>query len=255
MGTAFHFNFRKRDTKFVPCLVTNCHVIKGAITGTVRFHVADANGALRVGHTHEFQVSNFDAAWFRHPDPKIDLAILPIGDMIEQMQRDGRPPFIIAIGNELVPSEADISALGALEEIVMVGYPIGISDTRNNLPVFRRGITASHPAIDYIGRPEFVIDAACFPGSSGSPVFLYNLGSYTDRTGTLVIGSRVKLLGILYGGPVYTAQGTVEVVTIPTSQELVTKSRIPTHLGMVLKARLLGGFEPMIETALAKSDA
>ena len=28
----------------------------------------------------------------------------------------------------------------------MVGYPIGISDEVNNLPIFRKGYTASHPA-------------------------------------------------------------------------------------------------------------
>jgi hypothetical protein len=254
VGTAFQFNFRRRGTKFVPCLVTNGHVIDQAVTGRLRFHVADAAGSPIIGQTHQFEVLNFDQSWYRHPDPSIDLAILPVGDMMEQMGREGRSPFAIAIGDELVPTEADVSTLGALEEVVMVGYPIGISDVRNNLPVFRRGITASHPAIDYDGQPKFLIDAACFPGSSGSPVFLYNLGSYATKVGSMVVGSRVKLLGVLYAGPVHTAEGKLEVVNIPTSQRVVSTD-IPTHLGFVLKTRLLKDFEPIIDAALAKSDA
>jgi hypothetical protein len=32
------------------------------------------------------------------------------------------------------------------------------------------------PALDDEGKPEFVIDAACFPGSSGSPIMVANGG-------------------------------------------------------------------------------
>ena len=101
----------------------------------------------------------------------------------------------------------EISNLGALEEIVMVGYPIGLWDAANNMPLFRRGITATHPNIDYEGRPDFVIDAACFPGSSWSPALLFNQGAYTTRQGTYLGSPRLKLLGVLYAGPQFTASG------------------------------------------------
>lgn len=52
----------------------------------------------------------------------------------------------------------------------MVGYPDGIWDEFNNQPIVRRGITATHPKNDFNGKGEFLIDAVCFPGSSGSPV-------------------------------------------------------------------------------------
>lgn len=32
-----------------------------------------------------------------------------------------------------------------MEDVVMIGYPIGLSDTYNHKPIIRRGITASHP--------------------------------------------------------------------------------------------------------------
>jgi len=57
----------------------------------------------------------------------------------------------------------------------MIGYPNGLWDHVNNLPLIRRGITASHPGVDYQiegqnGPGVTVIDMACFPDSSGSPV-------------------------------------------------------------------------------------
>jgi len=51
--------------------------------------------------------------------------------------------------------------------------------------------------VDYLGLPAFLIDAAVFPGSSGSPVFLLDRGMYQNRTGGTVVGSRVMLLGVL----------------------------------------------------------
>ncbi len=64
----------------------------------------------------------------------------------------------------------------------MVGYPVGLWDSVNNMPILRRGSTATLLDWTYEGRQEFVIDAACFPGSSGSPVFKYTVGDYIQQT-------------------------------------------------------------------------
>src|ERR1700736_1715142 len=100
----------------------------------------------------------------------------------------------------------------------MVGYPNGLWDEANNYPLIRRGITASHPAVDFQikGVATTVIDAACFPGSSGSPVILHNTGTYSDKKGNTVIGSRTMLLGVLFSGPTIQADGKIVVRDIPT---------------------------------------
>jgi hypothetical protein len=129
----------------------------------------------------------------------------------------------------------------------MIGYPNGIWDSVNNLPIIRKGITATHPSIDYDGRREFLIDAACFPGSSGSPVFLFNLSSYTTKSGgTIIGGSRIKLIGVLYAGPQYSAEGEVRIVNVPTQQKVVAVSAIPNNLGFVIKAERLRDFDPIL---------
>jgi len=107
-----------------------------------------------------------------HPEPDIDLCILPIAPILIAAKEQGDDPFFVPADDSLIPTPADLNDLTAMEDIVMIGYPNGICDSVNNQPVFRKGITATHPAKDFKGKPEFMIDAACFPGSSGSPRYL-----------------------------------------------------------------------------------
>jgi len=85
----------------------------------------------------------------------------------------------------------------AIEDIVFLWYPNDIGDDINNLPVTRRGITATPFAVDFCGEKQFLIDASVFPGSSGSPVFIYKSESYSTRSGGLVVGSQLDIVGIV----------------------------------------------------------
>ena len=96
---------------------------------------------------------------------------------------------------------------------------------------------------DWNGKKEFLIDCACFPGSSGSPVLLFNVGGYFSRKGMNLGGMRLKLLGILYAGPQHTATGEIEIVNVPVKQQPVAISRIPSNLGIVIKSEKLLDFE------------
>ena len=156
------------------------------------------------------------------------------------------------MSRSFLPTADELEDLSALEEILMIGYPNGIWDATNNMPILRRGITATHPNIDYEGRKEFLIDAACFPGSSGSPVFLFNTSAWTDRKGnTMMGGPRVKLLGLLYAGPQHTATGEVRIVTVPTQQRAIALSSIPNNLGLVIKAARLREMDAFIRARIA----
>src|SRR5208283_3338677 len=152
--------------------------------------------------------------WVHHPDPKVDLCALPLADAFNQVK-----PFYRTIDPSLIPSQAQLDELSAVEEILMVGYPNGLWDAVNNYPLIRRGITASHPAVDFDvdGAAATVIDAACFPGSSGSPVLLHNAGAYGDKRGNAVVGSRTMLLGVLFSGPLMQADGKIVIRNIPTA--------------------------------------
>ena len=76
----------------------------------------------------------------------------------------------------------------------MVGYPHDLRDKSHNLPICRRGITASHPEVDFCGKPELLIDIPCAPGVSGSPVFVLDAKGYTDEQGNIRCGEPHNLL-------------------------------------------------------------
>jgi V8-like Glu-specific endopeptidase len=193
-GTGFFFQFIMEDKRNIPIIVTNKHVIKSALKGAFILSSANKDGSPNLTKHIPVFLENFESRWILHPDSNIDIAIMPIAPLINEAYSKGFIPFFRTIDSTIIPTEEQLNQLTAVEDILMVGYPIGISDRVNNYPIFRKGITATHPANKYEGRDEFLIDAACFPGSSGSPVFLLNSGNYVTKTGTTVIGTRFSFL-------------------------------------------------------------
>jgi hypothetical protein len=137
--------------------------------------------------------------------------------------------------------------LSAGDDVVVVSYPNGVWDAVNNRPVVRRGATATEPRVEYMGRAEFLIDMAWLPGASGSPVFLWNIGSYVTRGGESRGGSRVKLLGILSGSPAHRMTSAVELMNGSLEQQATAAPAILDTFGVVVKARKLLEFEPILE--------
>lgn len=242
-ATGFIYAFYPPNTKdsYMLCLVTNKHVYYGTSKLRLTFPIEDEAYKIRVGHK---QIVTVDESMIKtvifHPDENIDLAILNISKAFRLCKEMGNNLYRSPITNDFLLSEDEWKSLDAMEEIIMIGYPNGLIDHLNNLPLIRKGITSSHPAYDFNGRKEFVIDAACFPGSSGSPVFLYNTGTYFDKTiPSFQLNNRVKLLGILYAGPTSKAYGQV-------LRGEKTETPIMLNLGYVIKANVLEDFYPLL---------
>lgn len=239
-GYFFAFNFSE-DKGFIPCIVTNKHVISGAITGRFHITLADNNGDPILGQYETIELEHFEQSWIPHPDSEVDLTVLPIGPILHKLDEMDKKPYYVPLGKGILPSKDMLDELSSIEDIVMIGYPNGLWDIKHNLPIIRKGITATHPKLNYNGRAEFLIDAACFPGSSGSPVFLANLGSFTNKEGHLMAGYRIALLGTLYAGPQHTATGDIIFSSIPQ-----TITNIPNNLGLVIRYDALSDFEPIL---------
>lgn len=249
-GTGFFFRFAQEQERHVPVIVTNKHVVEGAVRGRFYLTTGDAEGNP-VYSTHEvFSFEGFQRFWFPHPEDEVDLCAMPIAPILEKANQSGKKLFYVPLDMNLIPSANDLAELTAMEDILMAGYPNGIWDEKNNMPVLRRGVTATHPNLDWNGKPEFLIDAACFPGSSGSPVFLFNVGGYAQKSGGMAIGTRIKLLGVLYAGPQHTVEGEIRIVKVPTLERPVSVSTIPNNLGIVVKARKLQAFEDFFRSKL-----
>lgn len=237
-GTGFFFDLLQDavNQTHVPVIITNKHVIKDADSTTLIITRADSNGQPIDTLHSRVEITDFEVAWRKHPDPEVDLCAMPIAEILTILKHKGEDLFYTPLNKSLILSNQSLADLTAIEEILMIGYPNGIWDDVNNKPILRKGITATHPKLDYRGKKEFIIDAACFPGSSGSPVFIFNEGGYRDKNGTTHIGvNRIILLGVLYAGPRYTVQGDIDIVNVPTAQRAIASSNIMLNLGFVIK--------------------
>lgn len=247
VGTGFFYKLHEYDKTFVPVIVTNKHVIRGAKVGRLVFTEADENGNPLDKNHIPIKIENFEQQWIGHPEDNIDLCIMPVARIINALQKINKKIFYKYLEKWMIWNSEKLGELNAIEDIIMIGYPNGLWDSVNNKPVARKGITATHPKNDYEGRPEIVIDAACYGGSSGSPVFILNEGSYLEKN-SIVLGKRIIFLGILYAGPQVAVNGDVEIVTIPTTQtRVIARSMITMNLGFIIKAHKLFDFEPLLE--------
>ncbi|WP_313458958.1 serine protease [Stenotrophomonas sp.] len=247
-GTGFFMNFMRNGNNCVPVIVTNKHVIRNSEVG--RFHVTLATdaGLPSRGQHQQFQFPGFEGMCINHPDPAVDLAAFPIGPILNDAQQRGVPLFYVPLDVSLIPGEEEREGYSSMEDVVMIGYPNGIWDEVNNLPIIRKGITASHPGVAWNGKREFLTDIASFPGSSGSPVFLANLGGYMDKAGNTFMGShRIRLLGVHYAGALHTASGQIRIVTAPTSNVPVPITQIPNNIGVAINSLEVLGLEREVE--------
>jgi hypothetical protein len=232
-GTGFFYSVTSGSQNII-LLVTNNHVVRGAKTTSFRLHTKSSSSASPDGHLEVPAPGDGAGAWVSHPDPNVDLCALPIGPILNS----ARPPaFIRTLGPSLIPTNDQLQNLDAIEDVVMVGYPIGMSDEVNDYPIFRKGITASDPFVDFNGKAETLVDIAAFPGSSGSPVFIYNNGMYAEKGGGTVVGSRLFFLGILYAGPMMAVDGSIVAKDIPTSVRDIPTVNVMINLGYIIKAR------------------
>jgi len=229
-GTGFLVLYAQADGSSIPVLVTNKHVLEGA--SAVSFTLVGANGDQAMTTGTRITVADFDErVWFRHPDPRVDVATMPFAQILKQMADDGAPAFYRAFPSDLLLTNEQAESLDSIEGVTFVGYPNGLFDKASMLPIARRGQTATPIFNDYEGLPAFLIDASVFPGSSGSPVLIFDRGSFTTRDGTTHIGSRFYLAGIIAAVHTRKVHGQVEFTSagVASFDDLI-------DLGIVYKA-------------------
>lgn len=242
IGTGFYFTF-KIDSLFVPVIVTNNHVVANSNTCILNF-TESIDNAPKYKSIIKYTLQNSSNMWIRHPN--VDLAILPINPIIEEIKKTkNRTPFIIPYTEDLIPSKILLDEITAIEEVLMIGYPKGLWDKTNNLPIVRKGITATPVYLDYEGKKEFLLDIPNYGGSSGSPVVLFNQGSYSSKQGIINIGERIALLGINVQSIDYQAEGKISLPANKTP--IQTMTQVPFNIAIVIKSEEISGFKPIIK--------
>lgn len=250
-GTGSFFKFKIGENEIV-AIITNRHVVddggvedkttKSKLVNTsFTFHTMnddlEPKGFITITGTIE---------WIFHKN--MDLCYCYAGPIINGIkEKHDKNIFFITTDEKLIPSNKQLYELSALEEMTMVGYPIGLWDERNNFPIFRKGFTACHPAIDFNRDGVGLVDIACFPGSSGSPIFLLNEMGYMDKKGATHLGAtRLLLMGYLFGGPRYKADGDIVTETILSLQKISFKTNLMINLGYYIKSSALLDFKNII---------
>ncbi|ELY0827063.1 trypsin-like peptidase domain-containing protein [Salmonella enterica] len=240
VGTGFWFLFPIHENSIVPLLVTNKHVVRNAKQTRIRLNVSsESDSSLRF---FDVNIEQGESAFLMHPDASVDICVFVAAPLFSQMEAQGINPNLFFFSERNLRSDQFITPI---EEVHMTGYPNGLWDMVNNRPITRRGITASSVLEDWQGRPEFLIDMACFGGSSGSPVYILNSGMYQVEDG-IAAGERFILLGLLYAGPTVNVNGNIEIINVPTATSAVVKTTLGMNLGMVIKAEKLIDFKPLL---------
>lgn len=217
IGTGFILKVPTSGERCIFLLVTNRHVIPKNFTQIdLVFHCNDGKGKPSLSKFQSVVFNNYKKICYFHPDEDVDLAALNLSGLTSNPQlywRHLEPNlFLNPSVDEIKPGDA----------ISFIGYPDNRFDVLHNLPLLRKGFIASHPHIDFNGKPEVVIDAQVFPGSSGSPVFV-------------AVENQAKLLGVVSE----TMVKNNKLQTIPAITKKVKTVKEVLGLGIVIKSEAL----------------
>lgn len=174
--------------------------------------------------------------------------------MINDELKDGRRAYYSGFDPTTIPTEEEWQNLHVLQDVLSIGYPLGIMDEKNNFPIFIKGHTATHPNIDYNNTPGFLINSNNYPGSSGSPIILLNSNFYKKSRNRNEKYSGVKLLGILYSGFEIKLNGQISETSIENMYNFNNGIGVPTHICKILRSIALKDLESDLKKYSDKID-
>jgi len=215
-GTGFLVSRMIDDKRGRIFLATNKHVLhkeaemrRSASRVILYLNVKNADGSI-TGQAVELPPNLDDGSkrWREHPDKDVDVLAFEVTLLIAQYpQIKSKWANYSDFGDRAKRDELDVT-MG--DEIVVIGYPLGLRQGATNFPLLRSGIIATRigeTLEDDYREPNgtirkrilrgFLIDGATIPGSSGSPVVLKpTTGRFVK--GNIVMGSPPPiLLGIV----------------------------------------------------------
>ena len=199
VGTASGFFYQKEDKIY---LVTNRHVVLDKKNEKKTLKPDLLRLRLHTNPTDITQNADFDVPlynngakrWHDHKDYSsmgVDVAVVEIDQ--EQLKKGH---FIRALSAaNFFPKNFRMEPG---EDVMVIGFPRGVSDSKHNLPLMRNAMIASAYGVHFEGRPFFFIDSNLHPGTSGSPVLTKPKNVWPDDKGNtnLLTGSPIYFLGV-----------------------------------------------------------
>ncbi|MCL2875672.1 MAG: serine protease [Betaproteobacteria bacterium] len=238
-GTGFIFSYTLNENKQALFIVANKHVVMNMSEGHFSF-LKQKDGLPTLGDKLVLSIGQQDwaAMWFGHPDAGVDIAICPLMPLIDSVKKQRNIDlFFRAVGMSMIPTPQQEMELDATEIVTFIGYPTGIWDKKNFLPVARRGATSSPIQVDFNGSPCFLIDTSMFVGATGSPVFILDHGPRITKDGEFESDSRFYFVGVIARVFCRTYSNQIVSVPIPTQSQPITEQHKMIDLGVAFKAR------------------
>src|ERR1051326_8929810 len=180
-GTATGFFYMKNHTVY---LVTNRHVVidenKNLKPDLLRARVHTDPSDLTKNIDLDIPLyANGTARWHVHKDysaKRMDIAVV---ELDQARMKSG--VFIKALSSQNFLPANFLVAPG--EDVMVLGFPRGLSDTTYNLPINRSAMISSAYKINFQGLPLFLVDSNLHPGMSGSPVMTKPKNMWSDTAG------------------------------------------------------------------------
>lgn len=251
-GTGFFYQVTHPTSNLAKVLIlTNKHVVRGA--AVVQFVLSSAPSVADLDAQHQpIGRTDHPVIWplagnlIEHPDQSIDLCAIDITIPYGQILQSGRQLRSMCIDSSWLPSQQDRIGLRDIERALVIGYPIGLWDEHNNMPIARQGSTATHPLAHYAGKRNFLIDVAAFQGSSGSPVFSYEAPMFRQPDGSFTPGTKVNFIGVVWGVIERTVTGKLQAVEIPSALEHIPVLQSPLNLAIALHSDAVRDLDEII---------
>lgn len=250
IGTGFIFllSYGSNSKKVI---ITNKHVVENINKTTLIFTEAQDEGPI-YGKNIEVTFDTSQIKWRFHPDNNVDLAALDLSTLPSNPEMHNKKWYIRWLDESLIPSNEQWETFSYNEKILMYGYPNGLIDQYNNLPVLRSGVTASQPKLNFNNKEEFLTDIHNFGGSSGSPIFIVKdkLQQLESKPGSFTFGimENYSLLGIHFAGQTLNLNtGKSEIIYYDTLEEESKQViRVPLNIGHAIKSFKILDFKTVL---------
>jgi hypothetical protein len=252
VGTGFFYKAVHPEKGLAKILIlTNKHVVRGA--DVIRFVLSSAVSVGNLDEQHQPKgrkdhmfVLPLANNTYPHPDPAIDLVGIDITIPYGQVLQAGEQLRSMCIDSSWLPEAEHKPIMRDVEQLLVIGYPMGLWDSHNNMPVARLGTTATHPLALYQGKRDFLVDVAAFQGSSGSPVFTYEAPMYRGVDGSYTPGTKVQFVGIVWGVVEWSVEGELKVVEIPSAMKYIPVVNSSLNLALALHAEAVRDLDSQI---------
>ncbi len=258
-GTGFFYQVTEPTSNLAKMLiVTNKHVIKNA--DQVEFVLSSAKSVSNLNEQRQ-PISRVDQSvkvslagnLYLHPDPTIDLCGIDITIPAGKIIQGGEQIRSMFLNSSWLPSLQDRPNIRDIEDVLVVGYPQGIWDEYNNMPIARLGTTATHPLAQYKGNKDFLVDVAAFQGSSGSPVFIYEAPWYRQADGNYAPGTKAQFIGIVWGVVEMTTTGEIKIIDVPSALTPVPVLRTSLNLAIAMHADVIMDLDELVFPGITKT--